>query len=93
MGLYSGGLIIGRIFAFVIWGANVWRGLFLEGHLFGISRYAFIPLFAPCLSQHGHQPDGGRVPSLFRFSEYYFLNIDLYYQKNTIELKLSILKN
>ena len=29
MGLNSGGLIIGRIFAFEIWGAYFWEGLFL----------------------------------------------------------------
>ena len=29
-GLYSEGLIIGGIFAFQIWGASIWRGLFSE---------------------------------------------------------------
>ena len=31
MGLYSGGLIIGRIFASVIWGAYFWEGTFFCG--------------------------------------------------------------
>ena len=33
MGLYSGGLIIGKIFASEIWGAYFREGLFLEGGL------------------------------------------------------------
>ena len=28
MGLYSGGLVVGRIFASEIWGAYFWEGLF-----------------------------------------------------------------
>ena len=36
MGLYLGGLIIGRIFASEIWGAYFWEGLFI---------YLFIYLF------------------------------------------------
>ena len=28
MGLYTGGLIVGRIFASEIWGAYFWEGLF-----------------------------------------------------------------
>ena len=40
MGLYSGGYIIGRIFASEIWGAYFWEGLFLGGGLIiGILRY------------------------------------------------------
>ena len=31
MGLYLGGLIIGRIFASEIWGAYFWEGLFCGG--------------------------------------------------------------
>ena len=38
MGLYSGGLIIGRIFASEIWGAYFREGLFLEGLIIGILR-------------------------------------------------------
>ena len=39
MGLHSGGLIIGRIFASEIWGAYFREGLFLEGLIIGILRY------------------------------------------------------
>ena len=42
MGLYSGGLIIGRIFAFEIWGAYFQEGLFLEGLIIGILHYDFL---------------------------------------------------
>ena len=38
MGLYSGGLTIGRIFASEIWGAYFREGLFLEGLIIGILR-------------------------------------------------------
>ena len=38
MGLYSGGLIMGRIFASVISGAYICRGLFSEGLIFGVLR-------------------------------------------------------
>ena len=36
MGLYPGGLIIGRIFASEIWGAYFWEGLFFGGSLVSI---------------------------------------------------------
>ena len=39
MGLYSGGLIIGRIFASEIWGAYFREGLFFGGLIIGILRY------------------------------------------------------
>ena len=39
MGLYSGGLIIGRIFASDIWRTYFREGLFLEGLIIGILRY------------------------------------------------------
>ena len=39
MGLYSGGLIIGMIFASGIWGAYFRDGLFLGGLIIGILRY------------------------------------------------------
>ena len=44
MGLYSAGLIIGRIFATEIWGAYFWDGLFFLGGergglIIGILRY------------------------------------------------------
>ena len=39
MGLYSGGLIIGRIFASAIWETYFREGLFLEGLVIGMLRY------------------------------------------------------
>ena len=39
MGLYSGGFIIGRIFASEIWGAYFQEDLFLRGLIIGILRY------------------------------------------------------
>ena len=39
MGLYSGGLIIGRIFASEIWGVYFREGLFLGGLIIGILLY------------------------------------------------------
>ena len=39
MGLYSVGLINGRIFASEIWEAYFREGLFLGGHIIGILRY------------------------------------------------------
>ena len=46
MGLYSGGLIIGRIFASEIWGAYFREGFFFgRGELImGILRYFFVQL-------------------------------------------------
>ena len=41
MGLCSGGLIIGRIFASEIWGANFREGLLMEGLIIGILRYFY----------------------------------------------------
>ena len=48
MGLYTGGLIIGRIFASEIWGAYFREGLYLGGGglIIGILRYLLILLFA-----------------------------------------------
>ena len=34
IGLYSGGLIIGRIFASEMWGAYIWEGLFSGGLIY-----------------------------------------------------------
>ena len=42
MGLYSGGLIIGKIFASEIWGAYFREGLFLGGLIIGILRVNLI---------------------------------------------------
>ena len=61
MGLYSGGLIIARIFASEIWGAYFWEGLFLEGLIIGILGYmvkvkkkvnsAILMAFLTCVDQ------------------------------------------
>ena len=65
MGLYSGGLIIGRIFASEIWWAYFREGLFLGGHyyrnVYGIFQlnlearlfvngFDFCPTFIPLVS-------------------------------------------
>ena len=42
MGLYPGGLIIGRIFAFEIWRAYVRESLFSEGLVIGILRHTVV---------------------------------------------------
>ena len=39
-GLYLGGRFNGRFFAVRIWGAYIWRGLYLEGLIFGNLRYS-----------------------------------------------------
>ena len=38
-GLIFGGGIKGGLFAFRVWGAFIWRGLYMEGLIFGILRY------------------------------------------------------
>ena len=38
-GLYSEGRFNGGFFALRIWGAYIWRGLYMEGLTFGILRY------------------------------------------------------
>ena len=45
MGLYSGGLIIGRIFASENWGAYFREGLFLGGRGAGGSYYRNLTVF------------------------------------------------
>ena len=35
------GLIFGEFFALQVWGAHIWRGLYMEGIIFGILRYKF----------------------------------------------------
>ena len=48
MGLYSGGLIIGRIFASEIWGAYFREGLFWGGGGGGLlSEFYGIPILSP----------------------------------------------
>ena len=38
-GLYLKGRFNGGFFALRVWGAYIWRGLFMEGLIFGILRY------------------------------------------------------
>ena len=38
-GLYLEGQFNGGSFAFQVWGAYIWRGLYMEGLIFGILRY------------------------------------------------------
>ena len=54
MGLYSGGLIIGRILASEILGAYFWEGLFPEGLIIRILWY---------LALQRHTPTGGKLTS------------------------------
>ena len=39
-GLYLDGLFNGGFFALPVWGACIWRGLYMEGLIFGILRYS-----------------------------------------------------
>ena len=38
-GLYLDGRFNGGFFALPVWGAYIWRGLYMEGLIFGILRY------------------------------------------------------
>ena len=38
-GLYLEGQFNGGFFALRVWGAYIWRGLYMEGLIFGILRY------------------------------------------------------
>ena len=38
-GLYLEGRFNGGVFALRVWGASIWRGLYMEGLIFGILRY------------------------------------------------------
>ena len=38
-GLYLEGRFIGGFFALRVWGAYIWRGVYMEGLIFGILRY------------------------------------------------------
>ena len=44
-GLYLEGRFNGGFFALPVWGAYIWRGLHMEGLIFGILRYKLFPLF------------------------------------------------
>ena len=39
-GLYLKRRFNGGFFALPVWGAYIWRGLYMEGHILGILRYA-----------------------------------------------------
>ena len=41
-GLYLEGRFNGGFFALPVWGAYIWRGLYMEGLIFGISRYFIV---------------------------------------------------
>ena len=41
-GLYLKGRFNGGFFALRVWRAYIWRGLYMEGLIFGILRYLFI---------------------------------------------------
>ena len=41
-GLYLEGRFNGGFFALRVWGAYIWRGLYMEGLTFGILRYCFL---------------------------------------------------
>ena len=44
-GVYSEGRFNGGFFALRFWGAYIWRGLYMEGLIFGILRYFFHVLY------------------------------------------------
>ena len=41
-GLYSEGRFNGGFFALRFWGAYIWRGLYMEGLIFGVLRYLHV---------------------------------------------------
>ena len=43
-GLYLEGRFNGGFFALPVWGAYIWRGLYMEGLIFGILRYLFLSI-------------------------------------------------
>ena len=44
-GLYMEGRFNGGFFGLRVWGAYIWRGLYMEGLIFGILRYHLAQLF------------------------------------------------
>ena len=44
-GLYLEGRFNGGFFALPIWGAYIWRGLYMEGLIFGILQYVLTAIF------------------------------------------------
>ena len=39
-GLYLEGRFSGGLFMLLVWGAYIWRGLYMEGLIFGILQYS-----------------------------------------------------
>ena len=44
-GLYLEGLFNGRFFALPVWGTYIWRGLYMEGFIFGILRQLILLVY------------------------------------------------
>ena len=44
-GLYLEGRFNAGFFALRVWGAYIWRGLYMEGLIFGILRYIYFPKY------------------------------------------------
>ena len=44
-GLYMEGRFNGGFFGLRVWGAYIWRGLYMEGLIFGILRYLLAQLY------------------------------------------------
>ena len=51
-GLYLEGRFNGGVFALPVWGAYIWRGLYLEGLIFGILRYRNIEKICPLVEDY-----------------------------------------
>ena len=51
-GPYLEGQSNGGLFALPVWGAYIWRGLYMEGLIFGILRYLLFPFFPYETSAH-----------------------------------------
>ena len=52
-GLIFGGRFNGGFFALLAWGAYIWRGLYMEGLIFGILRYGQVAQFWRCAAGWG----------------------------------------
>ena len=48
-GLYLEGRFNGGFFALPVWGAYIWRGLYMEGLIFGILRYVLLSSYCSCI--------------------------------------------
>ena len=51
-GLYLERRFNGEFFALPVWGAYIWRGLYMEGLIFGILRYAILGFTYNCLDMY-----------------------------------------